>query len=60
MWEDEPDEWERMEQELTDFEFSIRPCAEKLFMDLSKNFKHVIAEPLLQTFHAAASEFRAL
>ena len=41
-WEAEPDEWERREEEIADaWEFSIRACSEKLFLDLTINFKEV-------------------
>ena len=56
MWEEEPDEWEKMEEGGEDWEFSIRPCAEKLFLDLAKNFKALITQPLLQVFYSVASE----
>lgn len=56
MWEEEPDEWEKMEEGAEDWEFAIRPCAEKLFLDLAKNFKELIVEPLLQVFYSVASE----
>jgi hypothetical protein len=57
MWEEEPDEWEKMEEGGgEDWEFSIRPCAEKLFLDLAKNFKDLIVQPLLQVFYTVASE----
>lgn len=57
MWEEEPDEWEKMEEGGEDWEFSIRPCAEKLFLDLAKNFKALIVQPLLQVFYTVASEY---
>lgn len=60
MWEEEPDEWEKMEEGAEDWEFAIRPCAEKLFLDLSKNFKDLIIQPLLQVFHSVASEYSPL
>lgn len=56
MWEEEPDEWEKMEEGAEDWEFAIRPCAEKLFLDLAKNFKDLIVQPLLQVFYTVASE----
>jgi hypothetical protein len=56
MWEEEPDEWEKMEDGGEDWEFAIRPCAEKLFLDLAKNFKSLIVQPLLQVFYTVASE----
>jgi hypothetical protein len=57
MWEEEPDEWEKMEEGAEDWEFAIRPCAEKLFLDLAKNFKDLIIQPLLQVFYQVASEY---
>ncbi|KAF2186512.1 ARM repeat-containing protein [Zopfia rhizophila CBS 207.26] len=55
MWEEEPDEWEKMEEGSEDWEFAIRPCAEKLFLDLAKYFKDLIIEPLLQVFYTVAT-----
>jgi hypothetical protein len=60
MWEEEPDEWEKMDEGGEDWEFAIRPCAEKLFLDLAKNFKDLIIQPLLQVFHTVASEYSPL
>lgn len=57
MWEEEPDEWEKMDEGAEDWEFAIRPCAEKLFLDLAKNFKDLIIQPLLQVFYTVASEY---
>ncbi|KAH3960056.1 hypothetical protein HBH70_228430 [Parastagonospora nodorum] len=55
MWEEDPDEWEKMEEGGEDWEFAIRPCAEKLFLDLAKNFKELIIQPLLQVFYTVAT-----
>ncbi|CAI6334893.1 unnamed protein product [Periconia digitata] len=55
MWEEEPDEWEKMEEGAEDWEFAIRPCAEKLFLDLAKNFKDLIVQPLLEVFRSVAT-----
>lgn len=55
-WEEEPQEWERKEEaESEGFEFSVRLCAEKLFLDLTLNFKELIIPPLLQVFYSVAS-----
>ncbi|KAK8215722.1 armadillo-type protein [Phyllosticta capitalensis] len=55
-WEEEPDEWERREDmEGDDFEFSVRSCAEKLFLDLAINFKDLLVQPLLGVFNSVAS-----
>ncbi|KAI5283870.1 hypothetical protein KEM54_001774, partial [Ascosphaera aggregata] len=53
MWQDDPEEWERLEEEISDaWEFSIRPCAEKLFLDLVINFKNLLVPKLIQVFQA--------
>ena len=55
-WEDEPEEWEySMESEGEGFEFSIRPCAEKVFLDLALNYRDIVVEPLLSVFDQVAS-----
>ena len=55
-WEEEPSEWERREEgEGEAWEFSIRVCAEKLFLDLVVNNKDLLVQPLLQVFYAVAS-----
>ncbi|KAL2441760.1 Importin-11 [Exophiala dermatitidis] len=54
-WEQEPDEWERREEEIADaWEFSIRSCSEKLFLDLVINFKELLVPRLLQVFYQYA------
>ena len=55
-WEEGPDEWERREDGEGDFwEFSIRSCSEKLFLDLVINYKAILVEPLLNVFYSVAS-----
>ena len=55
-WEEEPGEWERREEGEGDvWEFSIRSCAEKLFLDLVINNKDLLIQPLLNVFHSVAS-----
>lgn len=50
-WEAEPGEWEKREEEIADaWEFSVRSCAEKLFLDLVINFKALLVPRLLQVF----------
>lgn len=57
-WEEEPGEWERREEGEGDvWEFSVRSCAEKLFLDLVINNKNLLIEPLLSVFSAVASMF---
>ncbi|KAL9621393.1 MAG: hypothetical protein Q9160_004153 [Pyrenula sp. 1 TL-2023] len=55
-WEDEPEEWEKREEEIADaWEFSFRSCAEKLFLDLVINFKALLVPGLLGVFKQYAS-----
>jgi hypothetical protein len=55
-WQTEPDEWERREEGQGDaWEFSIRICAEKLFLDLVINNKDLLIQPLLDVFYSVAS-----
>lgn len=54
-WEEDDDEWEVREEGGGDtWEFELRPCAEKLFMDLVINFKHLLVQPLLGFFVSVA------
>jgi hypothetical protein len=54
-WEEAEDEWEIREEGGGDaWEFELRPCAEKLFMDLVLNFKHLLVQPLLGFFASVA------
>lgn len=56
-WAEEPEEWERHEEESVDaFEFSVRSCAEKLFLDVMINFKESLSPKLLQVFYSYASK----
>ncbi|KAL9093045.1 MAG: hypothetical protein Q9165_004183, partial [Trypethelium subeluteriae] len=55
-WVEDPEEWEsKQEGEGDSFEFSVRPCAEKLFLDLAINFKDLLVPPLLDAFHTVSS-----
>ena len=55
-WEEEPGEWERREEGEGDvWEFSIRSCAEKLFLDIVINNKDLLIQPLLNVFYTVAS-----
>ena len=55
-WEEEPDEWERREEEIADaWEFSPRSCSEKVFLDLVINFKELLVPRLLQVFQQYAT-----
>lgn len=60
-WEEEPEEWEHsMESEGEGYEFSIRPCAEKMFLDLALNYREIVVEPLLAVFNQVASKSMTL
>lgn len=55
-WEEEPSEWERREEEISEaWEFSLRSCSEKLFLDLMINYREVLVPRFLQVFHRYAS-----
>lgn len=57
-WEEEPEEWERREEGEGDvWEFSIRSCSEKLFLDLVVNYKDLLIQPLLDVFSKVACKF---
>ncbi|GAB7346328.1 hypothetical protein MBLNU457_5045t1 [Dothideomycetes sp. NU457] len=54
-WEEDPEDWENKEEtESEGFEFSIRPCAEKLFLDVAL-YKDILVGPLLQVFANVAT-----
>ncbi len=56
-WEEEPDEWEIREEGGGDtWEFEIRPCSEKLFMDLVVNYKDLLVQPLLSFFQSVTGD----
>lgn len=53
-WEEDPEDWEQQEQsEGSAYEWEVRPCAEKLFLDLLTNFKPLLVPPLLSYFQTA-------
>ncbi|USW48997.1 Putative importin-beta domain, armadillo-like helical, exportin-1/Importin-beta [Septoria linicola] len=55
-WLEEPEEWEKREEgEGEDWEFSVRSCSEKLFLDLAINYKEIIVGPLLNVFYSVAN-----
>ncbi|KAK3066843.1 hypothetical protein LTR53_016636 [Teratosphaeriaceae sp. CCFEE 6253] len=55
-WEEEPEEWEKREEgDGEDWEFSLRSCSEKLFLDLAINYKDLLVQPLLQVFYTVAT-----
>lgn len=53
-WESDPEEWEQQEaSESNAYEWEVRPCAEKLFLDLLTHFKDLLVPPLLSYFESA-------
>ncbi|BDD59383.1 hypothetical protein MPDQ_003047 [Monascus purpureus] len=55
-WEEDPEEWEKREEEVSDaWEFSIRYCSEKLFLDLVIHFKDLLIPRLLNVFYSFAT-----
>ncbi|ATY62843.1 importin-beta domain-containing [Cordyceps militaris] len=53
-WDEDPEDWEQQEQsEGNAYEWEVRPCAERLFLDLLTNRKQLIIPPLLQYFQSA-------
>lgn len=56
-WEEDPEEWERKEEDIAEaWEFSIRSCSEKLFLDLVIHFKELLIPRLLTVFYNFASK----
>lgn len=52
-WEEDPEEWESSEQTEGDaWEWKIRPCAERLFLDLLIQYKELVSPPLLGYFQS--------
>ncbi|KAB5549978.1 armadillo-type protein [Coniochaeta sp. 2T2.1] len=53
-WEENPEEWEVQERDQGEaWEWEVRPCAERLFLDLIIHYKEVLAQPLLDYFKTA-------
>lgn len=56
-WEEEPENWEKREEDNADaWEFSIRSCSERLFLDLVIHFRELLIPRLLTVFYSFASE----
>ncbi|KAJ9151808.1 Importin-beta domain-containing protein [Pleurostoma richardsiae] len=54
-WEEDPEEFESQERHLGDaWEWEVRPCAERLYLDLLVHFKALLSPPLLEYFQTAA------
>jgi hypothetical protein len=57
-WEEDPESWEKKEEQSNEaWEFSIRSCSEKLFLDLVIHFKDLLIPRLLHVFYSFASKF---
>ncbi|EPS27855.1 hypothetical protein PDE_02799 [Penicillium oxalicum 114-2] len=55
-WEEDPESWEKKEEQSTEaWEFSIRSCSEKLFLDLVIHFKDLLIPRLLHVFYTFAT-----
>jgi hypothetical protein len=53
-WEESPEEWEAQEQTLGDaWMWQVRPCAERVFVDLLIHYKELLGPPLLSYFQTA-------
>lgn len=53
-WESDPEDFESTEQYLgAAWQFSVRPCAERVFLDLLVHYKQILTQPLLSYFHQA-------
>lgn len=58
-WAEEPDEWEKTQEgEGDDWEYSIRTCAEKLFLDLIIHYKEGLVPSLLSILQDASKFLR--
>ncbi|KAI0384166.1 ARM repeat-containing protein [Hypomontagnella monticulosa] len=50
-WDEDPHEWEQQEESQGNaYEWEVRPCAEKLFLDLLTHYKHLLLQPLVSYF----------
>ena len=60
-WEEEPSEWEKTQEGAgEDWEYSIRTCAEKLFLDLVINYREALITPLLNVLQNAGMSEQSL
>ena len=52
-WEENPEDWEVQERDQGEaWEWEVRPCSERVFLDLVINYKDILAQPLLAYFAA--------
>ncbi|KAK6522888.1 hypothetical protein TWF281_002316 [Arthrobotrys megalospora] len=55
-WEEDPETWAITWDDQTEsWEYMIRPCAEKLFVDFAVNFKKDLAQPIVGVFNNVAT-----
>ncbi|KAK6340144.1 hypothetical protein TWF730_001914 [Orbilia blumenaviensis] len=55
-WEEDPETWAITWDDQTEsWEYMIRPCAEKLFVDFAVNFKKDLAQPIVNVFNNVAT-----
>lgn len=54
-WEEDPEEWEADESRDSAWEWAVRPCSERLFLDLLFSHKDVLKQPLLEYFAQVAN-----
>jgi hypothetical protein len=54
-WEENPEEWEAQERDNGQaWEWEVRPCSERVFLDLIIHYKDIVAQPLLSYFDTLA------
>jgi hypothetical protein len=50
-WEENPEDWEVQERDQGEaWEWEVRPCSERVFLDLIIHYKDILAQPLLAYF----------
>ncbi|KAK6338748.1 hypothetical protein TWF696_009558 [Orbilia brochopaga] len=55
-WDEDPETWAMTwDDQAESWEYMIRPCAEKLFVDFAVNFKHDLAQPIVNVFNNVAN-----
>ncbi|KAI2472510.1 ARM repeat-containing protein [Annulohypoxylon bovei var. microspora] len=61
VWEEDPQEWEQREEtEGNAYQWEVRPCAEKLFLDLLTHYKGLLIQRLLTYFTTLEDPHTAL
>jgi hypothetical protein len=60
-WHEEPEEWERIDEGEGDaWGFAVRPCCEKLFLELVINHKDLLIPPLLNVFTSVSGKLASV